>query len=165
MEEFQSYWVDRHRDHNVPLIFLKEAQWFDKDGEDRYYCHYEDEGWKHVEFSFKFLAWINICIKDCKYLAWQIARGPLEITKAERSIPRSDWGAIDGARDTTSEPENIEVCEPQSDPSEGDKSDDKDIIIPTKASVQADKALQVFFHELNTGDPTNLPLSIPRPLS
>src|SRR6266404_832907 len=85
------------------------AQWFDKDGADGYYCHYEDEGWKHVEFSFEFLTWINVRIKDCKYLVWQIASGPLEITKEEWSISRSDWGAIDRAHDTTSEPENIEV--------------------------------------------------------
>jgi len=87
LEEFQSYWVNRCGDHNIPLIFLKEARWFDKDSADGYYCHYEDEGWKHIEFSFKFLVWINIHIKDHKYLAWQIARGPLEITKEEWLIP------------------------------------------------------------------------------
>jgi len=77
-------------------------------------------------------------------------------------IPRSDWGPIDGASDPTSEPENIEVRKPQSDPSEGDKSDDEDIVIPTEALAKADEALQVFFHELKTDD---LPPSIPRPLS
>jgi len=138
------------------------AQWFDKDGANRYYCHYKDEGWKHVEFSFEFLMWVNVRIKDCKYLAWQIARSPLEITKEEQSIPRSDWGPIDGASDPTSEPENINIRKPQSDPSEGNKSDNKDIIIPTEASTQADEALQVFFHTLKTKD---LPPSIPRPLS
>ncbi len=165
LEEFQSYWVKRRGDCNVPLIFLKVARWFDKDGVDGYYCHYEDEGWKHIEFSFEFLAWINVQIKDHKYLVWQIAGGLLEITNTERSIPQSDWGAIDRAHDTTSEPENIKVCEPQSDPSEGNSSDDEDVVIPTEASARADEALQVFFHELNTDEPTNLPPSIPRPLS
>jgi len=83
LEEFQSYWVDRRGDRNVLLIFLKGAWWFDKDGADGYYCHYEDKGWKHIEFSFEFLAWINVRIKDHKYLAWQIAGGSLEITKEE----------------------------------------------------------------------------------
>ena len=56
LEEFQSYWVERRGDHNVPVIFLKAAQWFDKDGADGYYCHYDNKGWKHIEFSFEFLA-------------------------------------------------------------------------------------------------------------
>jgi len=120
LEEFQSHWVERRGECNVPLIFLKEAQWFDKDGANGYYCHYDDKGWKHVEFSFEFLVWVNVHIKDRKYLAWQIARGPLAITNEEQSIPQSDWGPIDGASDPTSEPENIEVREPQSNPSEGD---------------------------------------------
>ena len=105
---------------------------------------------------------MNICIKDRKYLVWQIAGSPLEITNKEQSIPRSDWGPIDRASDPTSEPENINIHEPQSDPSEGEKSDNEDIVIPTEASAKVDKALQVFFHELKTDD---LPPSIPRPLS
>ncbi len=83
LEEFQSYWVERRGDHNVPVIFLKAAQWFDKDGADGYYCHYDDKGWKHIEFSFEFLMWINVRIKDHKYLVWQIAGGALNITKEE----------------------------------------------------------------------------------
>ncbi len=144
------------------MIFLKAAWWFDKDRADGYYCHYDDKGWKHVEFSFEFLVWINVCIQDQKYLAWQIASSQLDITQAERSIPRSDWGPIDGAVDPTSEPENINVCEPQSDPSEDKKSDDEDIVIPTEALAQADEALQVYFHTLKTDD---LPPSLPRPPS
>ena len=87
LEEFQTHWLERRGDRNVPLIFLKEAKWFDKDGADGYYCQYEDEGWKHVEFSFEFLAWVDVHIKDRKYLAWQIACGPLEITQEEQAIP------------------------------------------------------------------------------
>jgi len=87
LEEFQAHWLNRRGDRNVPLIYLKKAEWHDKDGADGYYCHYEDEGWKHVKFSFKFLAWVNVWIKDCKYLAWQIAHSPLEITQEERAIP------------------------------------------------------------------------------
>ncbi len=162
LEEFQSHFIKWQGECNVPLIFLKEAKWFDQDGADGYYCQYEDEGWKHIEFSFKFLVWVNIQVKDQKYLVWQIAGGQLEITQEERSIPRSDWGPIDGAADPTSEPENIDIWEPQSNPSEGEKTDNKDIIIPTEASAQADKVLQVFFHTLKTDD---LPPSIPRPLS
>ncbi len=73
-----------------------------------------------------------------------------------------DWGPIDRDSDPSSEPENIEVREPQSDPSEGDKSDDEDIVIPTEASAKADEAIQVIFHALKTED---LPPSIPRPPS
>ncbi len=87
LEEFQTHWLERRGDRNVPLIFLKEAKWFDKDGADGYYCQYEDEGWKHVKFSFEFLAWVDVHIKDRKYLAWQIACGPLEITQEEQAIP------------------------------------------------------------------------------
>ena len=128
---------------------------------DGYYCQYEDEGWKHVKFSFEFLTWVNVHIKDNKYLAWQIAGAPLEISQVERAIPRSDWGPIDGA-DPSSEPKNIDVREPQSEPSDGGQSDNKDIIIPMEASAQAAEKLQVFFHELSTED---LPPSIPRPHS
>ncbi len=162
LEEFQSHWLERRGDCNVPLIFLKQAKWFDQDGADGYYCQYKDEGWKHVEFSFEFLVWVNIRIKDHKYLAWQIAHGPLEITQEERAIPRSDWGPIDGAAEPSSEPENIKVREPQSDTSDGDKSDDEDIVIPTEASTKAKEAIQVLFHELKTDD---LPISIPQPHS
>ena len=95
-------------------------------------------------------------------MAWQIAQGPLEITKEERLIPRSDWGPIDGDSDPSSEPENIKVREPQSNPSERSKSDNEDIVIPTEASAKADKAIQVIFHALKTED---LPPSIPRPPS
>ncbi len=106
--------------------------------------------------------WVNVRIKDRKYLAWQIAHGPLEITQEERAIPWSDWGPINGAADPSSKPKNIEVCEPQSDTSDGDKSDDEDIVIPTEASTKAVEAIQVLFHELKTDD---LPTSIPRPHS
>ncbi len=102
--------------------------------------------------------WVNVRIKDHKYLAWQIAQGPLEITQEERAIPRSDWGPIDGAADPSSEPENTEVREPQSDASDDDKSDDKDIVIPTEADAKAAEAVQVLFHELRTDD---LPALIP----
>ena len=161
LEEFQSYWVERRGDCNVPLIFLKEAWWFNKDSVDGYYCHYEDEGWKHVEFNFEFLAWVNVRITDRKYLAWQIAYGPLDITKEERAIPRSDWGPLDGATEPTSEPEQIEVREPQSDASD-EETDDEDIVIPTEGEVKATEAVQVLLHALNTD---NLPPSIPRPRS
>ncbi len=86
LEEFQAHWLDRWGEHNVPLIYLKKAKWHDKDRADSYYCHYEDEGWKHVKFSFEFLAWVNVRIKDRKYLAWQIAHKPLEITQEEQAI-------------------------------------------------------------------------------
>jgi len=109
LEEFQSHFIERRGDRNVPLCFLKEAKWFDQPDGDGYYCHYKDEGWKHVKFSFKFLVWINLCVKDQKYLAWQIARGQLEITQEERSTLRSDWGPIDGVGEPTSEPENTDV--------------------------------------------------------
>ena len=91
-------------------------------------------------------------------MAWQIAQGPLEITQEERAIPRSDWGPIDRATDPSSEPENIEVREPQSDTSDGDNSDDEDIVIPTEADAKAAEAVQVLFHKLKTD---NLPMSIP----
>jgi len=135
LEEFQFHFIEQQGDCNVPLIFLKAAKWFDQDGADRYHCQYEDEGWKHVKFSFEFLTWVNIQVKDWKYLAWQIAGGQLEITQEERAIPQSDWGPIDRAVDPTSEPENIDIWEPQSDPSEDDKSDNEDIVIPTEASA------------------------------
>jgi len=61
-----------------------------------------------------------------------------------------------------SEPENIEVHKPQSDTSDGDKSDDEDIVIPTEAFAKAEEAIQVLFHELKTDD---LPTLIPRPCS
>ncbi len=83
LEEFQSHFIERRGDCNVPLIFLKEAKWFDEDGADGYYCRYEDKGWKHVEFSFKFLMWVNVRVKDNKYLVWQITGGALEISQAE----------------------------------------------------------------------------------
>ncbi len=83
LEEFHSHFIERRGDQNVCLLFLKTAKWFDQPDGDRYYCHYEDEGWKHVEFSFEFLAWINVQVKDQQYLAWQIAGGQLEITKEE----------------------------------------------------------------------------------
>jgi len=44
LEEFQSYGFSDERERNVPLIYLKKAEWHDKDGADGYYCHYEDEG-------------------------------------------------------------------------------------------------------------------------
>ncbi len=149
-------------EHNVPLIYLKKAEWHDKDGADGYYCHYEDEGWKHVEFNFEFLAWINVHITDRKYLAWQIAYGPLDITKEERAIPRSDWGPIDGSNDPSSEPEQIEVHEPQSDASDEEQTDNEDVVIPTEADVKATEAVQVLLHALKTDD---LPPSVPRPRS
>ena len=83
LEEFQSHFIERRGDQNVPLCFLKAAKWFDQPDRDRYYCHYKDEGWKHIEFSFEFLMWINLRIKDQKYLVWQIAEGKLAITKEE----------------------------------------------------------------------------------
>ena len=64
LEEFRSHYIERQGDRNIPLIFLKEAKWFDQDGADSYYCQYEDEGWKHIEFSFEFLTWINVHVKD-----------------------------------------------------------------------------------------------------
>ncbi len=60
LKEFQSYFLERQGDHNVPLIFLKEPRWFDDNSADGYYHRYKDEGWKHVEFSFEFLAWVNV---------------------------------------------------------------------------------------------------------
>ena len=93
-------------------------------------------------------------------MAWQIAYRPLDITKEERAIPRSDWGPLDGANDPSSEPEQIEVREPQSDASAEDSSDDKDIVIPTDIDVKSTEAIQVLLHELNTDD---LPPSLPRP--
>jgi len=132
LEEFQSHFVEQRGDQNVPLCFLKTAKWFDQPDSDRYYCHYEDEGWKHIEFSFKFLMWINLWIKDQKYLVWQIARGQLEITQEERAIPCSDWGPINGVTDPTSEPENIDVWEPQSDPSDDERSEADDVRILTE---------------------------------
>src|SRR5882762_5451341 len=128
LEEFQSYWLERRGDRNVPLIYLKKAEWHDKDRADGYYCHYKDEGWKHIEFNFEFLAWVNIRVKDRKYLAWQIAGEPLHITQEERAIPRSDWGPLDGAPNPLSEPEQIEVHEPQSDASDEEQTDDEDIV-------------------------------------
>jgi len=95
-------------------------------------------------------------------LAWQIAYGPLDITKEERVIPRSDWGPLDGAAEPSSEPEQIEVREPQSDASAEDSSDDEDIVIPTEADVKATEVVQVLFHVLQTDD---LPPSLPRPRS
>jgi len=83
LEEFQSYFLERRGDQNIPWCFLKEAQWFDKPDGDRYYCHYNNEGWKPVKFNFKFLVWVNVCVKDQPYLVWQIAEGKLEITKEE----------------------------------------------------------------------------------
>ncbi len=160
LEEFQSYWLSRRGERNVPLIYLKKAEWHDKDGADGYYCHYEDKGWKHVKFNFEFLVWVNVCITNRKYLAWQIAYRPLDITKEERVIPRSNWGPLDGASDPASEPEQIEVREPQSDASAEDSSDDEDIVIPTDIDVKSTEAIQVLLHELNTDD---LPPSIPRP--
>ncbi len=136
--------------------------WFDQPDRDGYYCYYEDEGWKHVKFSLEFLVWINVQVKDQQYLVWQIAGGPLEITKEEQSIPRSDWGPIDGAVNPTSEPKNIDVREPQSEPSDGDQLEAGNVHIPTEASAKVDEALQVFFHTLRTHD---LPPSLPRPLS
>ncbi len=161
LEEFQSHFIER-QERNVPLCFLKTAKWFDQPDRDGYYCHYKDEGWKHVEFSLKFLVWINLHVKDQKYFTWQIAGGQLEIMKEERLIPCSDWGPIDGAVDPTSEPENINVQEPQSDPLDDERSEPDDINIPTEQTARKDKALQVFFHTLKTND---LPPSIPRPLS
>src|SRR5882762_3511393 len=106
--------------------------------------------------------WVNVCITDRKYLAWQIAYGPLDITKEEWAIPRSDWGPLDGASDPSSESEQIEVREPQSDTSAEDSSDDEDIVIPTDIDVKSTEAIQVLLHELKTD---NLPPSIPRPCS
>ncbi len=94
-------------------------------------------------------------------MAWQIAYGPLDITKEERAIPRSDWGPLDGASDPSSEPEQIEVREPQSDASD-DTLDDEDVIIPTEGDVKSTEAVQVLLHALSTDD---LPPSIPRPRS
>ena len=93
-------------------------------------------------------------------MAWQIAYGPLDITKEERAIPRSDWGPLDGASDPSSEPEQIKVRKPQSDASDEEQTDDKDIVIPTEAEVKATEAVQVLLHALKTDD---LPPSIPRP--
>ncbi len=95
-------------------------------------------------------------------MAWQIAYGPLDITQEERAIPRSDWGPIDGAPDPSSEPEQIEVREPQSDATDKESTDDEDVVIPTEADVKATEAVQVLLQELKTDD---LPPSIPRPRS
>src|SRR6266404_4584892 len=73
-------------------------------------------------------------------------------------------GPIDGIEDPpTSEPENIDIREPQSESSDDDKSEEGDVRIPlTDIEVREEEALQTFIHTLSTN---NLPPSIPRPLS
>src|SRR6266404_6693209 len=80
----------------------------------------------------------------------------------ERSIPRSDWGPIDGQVEdpVSSEPENINIREPQSNHSDNKSEKSEDICIPTNIEAREEEALQVFFHQLNTAGP-----AVPRPPS
>jgi len=147
LEEFQSHFIER-QERNVPLCFLKTAKWFDQPDRDGYYCHYKDEGWKHVEFSLKFLVWINLHVKDQKYFTWQIAGGQLEIMRKNNWYHVPTGGPIDGAVDPTSEPENINVQEPQSDPLDDERSEPDDINIPQNKQHEKTKLYRSSFHTL-----------------
>jgi len=82
----------------------------------------------------------------------------LKLQKKKGPYHNQIGGLIDGAVNPASEPENIDVHKPQSDPSDSNKLDNEDVVIPMEALAQADEALQVYFHTLKTDD---LPLSIP----
>ncbi len=164
LEEFDPYFLECRGEWNILQWFVKDAVWFDLPDGDRYY-YKDNEEWHHVKFNFEFLAWVDIWAKDNWYQAWKIAGiSSLAITPAERSIPRSDWGPIDGqAKDpASSEPKNIDVREPQSNHSDNESEKSEDVRIPlTDIEAREEESLQVFIHRLNTkGIPT-----IPRPPS
>jgi len=149
-------------------VVCQRCQWFDLPDRDRYY-YKDNEDWHHIEFNFKFLAWIDVWVKDKQCQVWQVAGIlSLAITQEERLISRSDWGPIDGAAKdpTSSEPENIDIWAPRSDHSDNESEKSEDVHIPlTDIEAREEESLQVFIYRLNTeGIPTLAP-RIPRPPS
>jgi len=82
-------------------------------------------------------------------------------------IPQSDWGPIDrAAKDpTSSEPENIDVQEPQSDQWDNVSENEDICILLTDIEAREEESLQVFIHKLSTSDLPPTASTIPRPSS
>ncbi len=102
--------------------------------------------------------WVNVRVKDGSTWCGRLPEAHLKLQKKKGPYHNQIGGLIDGAVNPASEPENIDVHKPQSDPSDSNKLDNEDVVIPMEALAQADEALQVYFHTLKTDD---LPLSIP----
>jgi hypothetical protein len=132
----------RHRECNVPLIFLKGAFWATrycpalKTNETGYYATHTDHTEHAVEFDFTALQW-GLCDFSTKSRkVWVTFPAPikyqLQIFDEEHQIACSDWGPLDG------EPTNDHT--PQDD-SESDHEDVEQINIPLTdtADTEEDK--------------------------